>query len=277
MNRISRIFTAIFVVASLLIPTQSVFAANKCDPVKFPAPNYKKIDQVGSKLVAKYLDLLEKKDIDGLENFISPAFNLQRADGTGFGKNAYLRNLPDIQNYTISKLHASQSLSFISVRYLLNAVGNASGKNYSPGPAPRISTFAWNGCKWQISSHANFNSMLPSPTAGVNTLFTQLTTTILGQPLQYLTGSPEVSSSILTMAPGQETGRHRHDAPLYVYVLSGEVTVTYDGGIVKTYSEGMAILEAVGTNHNGVNSGKVPVQLLIVNLGAAGVENTVKF
>jgi hypothetical protein len=78
------------------------------------------------------------------------------------------------------------------------------------------------------------------------------------------------------MLPGQETGRHRHDAPLYVYVLSGEVTVTYDSGIVKTYSEGMALLEAVGVYHNGVNTGKDPVRLLIVNMGAAGVENTVK-
>ena len=271
-----RIFTAALIAAMLFLPGQNVFAADNCNSLATSAPSYKQVDSVGSKLVTKFLHLLQKHDIKGLQGFLSPAFNIQRADGTGFGKTSYIKALPDVQKFTISNLHASQNKSVISVRYLLNADGKAAGKSYSPGPAPRISTFAWDGCQWQITSHANFNAMTTAPVAGVDTLLNQQTTNVLGQPFQYLTGSAEVTSSILTMLPGQETGRHRHDAPLYVYVLSGEVTVTYDGGIVKTYSEGMAILEAVGTYHNGVNTGKTPVRLLIVNMGAAGVANTVK-
>lgn len=276
MNRNSRLLTTALLAVLLVSPTQAVVAATKCSRGSSAAPTYKKVDQEGSKLVTKFMQLLQDRDIKGLQNFMSPAFNIQRADGTGFGKDAYLKALPEIQNFTISKLHASQSQSVISVRYLLNADGQAAGKTYSPGAAPRISSFAWNGCQWQISSHANFNSMTPMPVAGISPLFTQESITTLGQPFLYLVGSPEVSSSILTMVPGQETGRHRHDAPLYVYVLSGEVTVTYDGGIVKTYREGTALLEAVGVYHNGINSGKVPVRLLIVNMGAVGVANTVK-
>ena len=220
--------------------------------------------------------LLQQHDTKELQDFMSPAFNIQRADGTGFSKAAYLKSLPNIQSFTISNLHASQSQRVITARYLVDAAGQVGGKSYSPGPAPRISTFTWSGCQWQIASHANFNALTAPPAPGIETLLTQQSTTTLGQPLQYLSGSPEVTSTILTMAPGQETGRHRHDAPMYVFVLSGEVTVTYDGGIVKTYSEGMAILEAVGVYHNGINTGKVPVRLLIVNMGAAGVANTVK-
>jgi quercetin dioxygenase-like cupin family protein len=100
--------------------------------------------------------------------------------------------------------------------------------------------------------------------------------TVLDQLLQYPTGSQaQVSSAVLTFAPGASTGLHKHEAPLYVYVLEGTITVTYDGGVVKNYSEGSAILEAVDTAHNGENRTDKPVKLLVVNMGAEGVANTV--
>jgi len=100
--------------------------------------------------------------------------------------------------------------------------------------------------------------------------------TVLDQLLTYPSvGQAQVSSAVLTFAPGATTGLHRHDAPLYVYVLEGTITVTYDGGVVKDYSAGQAILEAVGTAHNGTNLTDAPVKLLVVNMGAEGVANTV--
>jgi quercetin dioxygenase-like cupin family protein len=92
----------------------------------------------------------------------------------------------------------------------------------------------------------------------------------------YPTTGAQVSSVIITLLPGQQTGWHRHDAPMYAYILSGAVTVTYDGGVTKTYSKGQAIMEAVGTRHNGVNKGEDPVRILVVNIGGAGVANSVK-
>jgi quercetin dioxygenase-like cupin family protein len=100
--------------------------------------------------------------------------------------------------------------------------------------------------------------------------------TVLDQLLTYpSSGQAQVSSAVLTFAPGATTGLHRHEAPLYVYVLEGTITVTYDGGVVKEYSTGQAILEAVGTAHNGTNLTDAPVKLLVVNMGAEGVTNTV--
>ena len=102
------------------------------------------------------------------------------------------------------------------------------------------------------------------------------TRTILDQLVAYPSGSQaQVSSAILTFAPGAKTGLHRHDAPLYVYVLEGTVSVTYDGGLVKEYSAGMGFLEAIGTAHDGENRTDQPVRLLVVNIGAEGVTNTV--
>lgn len=99
---------------------------------------------------------------------------------------------------------------------------------------------------------------------------------MLDQLLQYPIGSQaQVSSAVLTIAPGVSTGLHKHDAPMYVYVLEGTITVTYEGGIVKEFTAGSAIIEAVGTAHNGENKTDTPVKLLVVNIGAEGVANTV--
>lgn len=100
--------------------------------------------------------------------------------------------------------------------------------------------------------------------------------TILEQVLKYPTGSQaQVSSALLTLAPGVSTGLHKHDAPLYAYILEGTLTVTYEGGIVKELPAGTAILEAVDTPHNGENRTDKPVKILVVNIGAEGVANTV--
>lgn len=108
-------------------------------------------------------------------------------------------------------------------------------------------------------------------------LLNKATKTVLDQALAYPTATPaQVSSVIVRLQPGESTGFHRHDAPLYGYVMAGEVTVHYDGDIVKRYPAGTAFLEAQGTYHDGRNEGTVPVEILTVSIGAEGVENTVK-
>jgi|LakMenEpi03Aug12_release.lakeMendotaPanAssembly.Ray.scaffolds.fasta_scaffold177983_4 quercetin dioxygenase-like cupin family protein len=110
----------------------------------------------------------------------------------------------------------------------------------------------------------------------VSTVLDKQAQTILDQLLQYPTGSQaQVSSAVLTLAPGVSTGLHKHDAPLYAYILEGTLTVSYEGGIVKEISAGSAILEAIGTPHNGENRTDKPVRILVVNIGAEGVANTV--
>jgi quercetin dioxygenase-like cupin family protein len=135
------------------------------------------------------------------------------------------------------------------------------------------------GCS-SASSSSSSTTTSAAPAAGgkpqSSTILDKQAQTVLDQLLQYPTGSQaQVSSAVLTFAPGASTGLHKHEAPLYVYVLEGTITVTYDGGVVKNYSEGSAILEAVGTAHNGENRTDKPVKLLVVNMGAEGVANTV--
>lgn len=101
--------------------------------------------------------------------------------------------------------------------------------------------------------------------------------TVLDQPLRYPTkGKAQVSSSIITIEPGQETGWIKNPTPTYAYVLEGALTVEYDGGVVKEFRAGTALLEAVGTWHNGTNAGTETVRMLLVSMGAKGVKNMVK-
>ncbi len=100
--------------------------------------------------------------------------------------------------------------------------------------------------------------------------------TILDQDLEYPHDShAEVSSGIVTIPPGVETGWHRHDTPLVVHVMEGVVTVEYDGGVVKEYGPGDTFVEAIGTKHNGRNLGDVDVVIYTVSIGAEGLQNTV--
>jgi quercetin dioxygenase-like cupin family protein len=101
------------------------------------------------------------------------------------------------------------------------------------------------------------------------------TQTILGQPIAYPTEAPaKVAATIVTMAPGEETGWHRHDVPMFGYILEGEVTVDYGAKGTRVYRQGDTIIEAVDVPHNGRNGGVGPARILAVFMGAEGVPNT---
>lgn len=101
-------------------------------------------------------------------------------------------------------------------------------------------------------------------------------TTIIGQPIAYPTAAPaKITSAIVTMLPGEATGWHQHDVPMFGYILEGEVTVDYGAKGTRVYRQGDAVIEAVDWPHNGRNTGTVPARILAVFMGAKGIPNTV--
>ncbi len=99
--------------------------------------------------------------------------------------------------------------------------------------------------------------------------------TVLSQPIAYPTQSPaKIVSAIVTMLPGEETGWHQHDVPMFGYILEGEVTVDYGTKGTRVYRQGEALVEAIDVPHNGRNSGTGPARILSVFMGAEGVPNT---
>lgn len=270
------IAAAVLAASTMLAPAQAGSTSPAPSSVTVVrAPKLKDVPGTSLVLVNRFLTMLAENNRQGLKSFLSPAFQLQRADGSYDAKAAYLNNLPRISTFKVSNLVATQAGAALVVRYEADITGIINGKEYVPGPAPRISTFTWSGKVWQMTSHSNFNPLEAPVTPGSVPLISKATTTILGQPIEYPTsGEAEVSTTVLTLLEGSSTGRHRHDAPMIAYIISGSVTVTYDGGITKTYNAGDAIVEAVGTAHNGVSTGPGPVVILVVNIGAHGVANT---
>ena len=112
-----------------------------------------------SRLVNRFFVLLEHKDQAGLQRFLSPGFQVQRADGSGAAKKEYLANLATINQFQITQLRATRPDGALVVRYLAQVEGVVNGKPYTPGPAPRLSVFVWNGKRWQLAAHANFNPL----------------------------------------------------------------------------------------------------------------------
>jgi quercetin dioxygenase-like cupin family protein len=89
--------------------------------------------------------------------------------------------------------------------------------------------------------------------------------TNLGQDIHYPhTGSAQIQSLLVELAPGAETGAHEHPIITYGYMLAGAIEIKYKGSRKKTYKKGDAFIEAVNTWHNGKNIGKTPAKILVV-------------
>ena len=86
--------------------------------------------------------------------------------------------------------------------------------------------------------------------------------TVLGQPLAYPASELMITAAIVTIPPGGETGWHFHEVPLFVYIMSGEVTVDYGSEGTRTFEAGASFMEAFEWAHNATNTGSEPVQLM---------------
>jgi hypothetical protein len=124
-----------------------------------PAPKLASPTATVKALSNRFFALIVKKDIPALTRFLSPAFQVQRADGSGSGKKEWLAKLADIDEFTLTDFHGTQAGGTLVARYLASVKGTVNGRPYTPGPAPRLATYTWNGTRWQISSNANFNPL----------------------------------------------------------------------------------------------------------------------
>ncbi|MFN3075589.1 MAG: cupin domain-containing protein [Alphaproteobacteria bacterium] len=100
--------------------------------------------------------------------------------------------------------------------------------------------------------------------------------TILGEKLLLSDGSPlEITSTIVTIEPGEKTAWHKHGVPLYAYVLAGELTVDYGDKGTRTFGPGIAFMEAMDHWHHGINTSGKPVRILTVYLGSDKARNVI--
>lgn len=122
------------------------------------APKVANPNAEGKRQATKFLSLLTGKATPALRDFLSPAFLLQRADGTYATKAQYLKAVTNITHFTITDVKATIQGSTLVARYTATAEQVVEGKAYKKDPAPRLSTFVWAGGAWRLISHANFNT-----------------------------------------------------------------------------------------------------------------------
>lgn len=95
---------------------------------------------------------------------------------------------------------------------------------------------------------------------------------VIGQKIDYPKGASRITSEIVEIPPGLATPWHEHFVPMYAYVLEGEIVVDYGAKGSKTVRQGEAMIEAVGWPHRGLNISNKTARILVVYVGASGVE-----
>jgi hypothetical protein len=109
-------------------------------------------------LASELVRILHVKDYKALKAFLSPAFLIQRADGSWLTKEQYLEKPAIIESYKVTDVHGTRTGDVRVVRFTLQTDQTIDGQQYAQDPVPRLSTFIKVGKTWQIVSHANFNA-----------------------------------------------------------------------------------------------------------------------
>jgi hypothetical protein len=123
-------------------------------------------DQVlAARLVNRFFQILHDKDAAALATFLSPAFQLERPDGTGVNKVQYLSSPAKVDVYEISDLFGTRAGDVVVARYWVTASETINGQTFTKDPAPRLSAFKKNAKSgnWQLIAHANFNGVAKRP------------------------------------------------------------------------------------------------------------------
>ena len=111
----------------------------------------------------------------------------------------------------------------------------------------------------------------PAP-APVATPIARTGTTIIGQK-NAVPKNPTVIATTLVFAPGVRTAEHKHLYPHYAYVEEGTLTiVNTQTGKSYVVKSGDFFLEMIDTWHYGINRGKAPVRLLVIDLVPQGIK-----
>ena len=102
------------------------------------------------------------------------------------------------------------------------------------------------------------------------------TKTVMDETIVYPTGAPaKLTTGIVALEPGAETGWHKHGVPLTGLVLEGELTVDYGDKGKRVFKEGESIAEAIEIPHNGRNTGPGLMRLFVVFVGAEGLPTSI--
>lgn len=117
--------------------------------------------RLGQRLVTRFWRLLKTGEPGELRAFLAPAFQVQRANGTGANRNQYVASFAasiKITDYALSGFKVTRTGGLLVARYSVVTTETIDGVPYARAAAPRLSTFVRTPRGWRIASHANFNA-----------------------------------------------------------------------------------------------------------------------
>lgn len=106
----------------------------------------------------KFFSLLQRNDVEGLDEFLSPGFQLIRADGSTADKPQYLANPADVSNFELSDFSVGRQGDAIAALYTVTTTEEIDRQLYTEDPRQRLSVFVDNNGEWQLIAHANLNT-----------------------------------------------------------------------------------------------------------------------
>jgi len=109
-------------------------------------------------LADKFFSLLQRSDTTGLSAFLSPGFQLIRADGSTADKAQYVANPAEVTNYSISDFSVGRQGDALVALYTVTTRERIDRQLYNDEPRQRLSVFVDDGGEWQLIAHANLNT-----------------------------------------------------------------------------------------------------------------------
>ena len=112
---------------------------------------------LGRRLVTRFFTDTRNHNFADLRKFLSPAFQVQRADGTRQTKAQYFANFPQVISFKLRNFRVTSTGNSIVVSYQANAFEIINNKKFRSGFEPRLSVFVKGSAGWQLVAHSNFN------------------------------------------------------------------------------------------------------------------------
>lgn len=137
-------------------PTATLPAPAGTDPLDAPLAD---VDATGRALVNRFAEILASPDPrPRLEEFLSPAFQLQRANGTFANRDEYLAQPPTVTRFDIvnDNFRATQDGRVLTVRLRVDVTEPGGA---GPTSADRLGVFVRSAEGWRLAAWANFNAV----------------------------------------------------------------------------------------------------------------------
>jgi outer membrane murein-binding lipoprotein Lpp len=107
----------------------------------------------------EFFSLLQRNDVEGLDDFLSPAFQIVRIDGSSADKAQYLANPADVGAYHLSDFNVTAAGDALVARYTVVTVERIDQQLYLEDPRQRLSVFVPGADgELQLLAHANLNT-----------------------------------------------------------------------------------------------------------------------